>query len=129
MSARPADRRAHLRVPAVVREARLIGGKDVFFGYAANVGRGGLFINSPRARSPGEEWEIRFEVPGLGRELRCRARVVWSRRFSPRSPHPPGFGMEFLDLPPADAAAIEAWICGLPPAETPLSVGHGAVAP
>ncbi|NOY45494.1 MAG: pilus assembly protein PilZ [Deltaproteobacteria bacterium] len=106
----PADRRAHPRVPLVVREARCIAGMEVFFGYATNVSRGGLFINSPRVRQPGEEFEIRFGLPGLDREFACRARVVWARPYRHDSPHPPGYGLRFLDLPEEDARRIDEWV-------------------
>ncbi|GAB4262438.1 PilZ domain-containing protein [Deferrisoma sp.] len=106
----PADRRAHPRSPLPVREARCIAGMEVFFGYATNVSRGGLFINSPRTRRPGEEVEIRFELPGVEGVFSCRARVVWARPYRHGSPHPPGFGLQFLDLPEEDARRIDEWV-------------------
>ncbi len=108
-SQRP-ERRAHPRSPVVVRQARCIAGMEVFFGYATNVSRGGMFISTPRLRSPGEEVAIRFELPGLDRVFACRARVVWTRPFRPGSPYPPGFGLQFLDLPEEDARRIGEWV-------------------
>ncbi|MBI5017260.1 MAG: PilZ domain-containing protein [Deltaproteobacteria bacterium] len=104
------ERRANPRIPVVVREAQCRVGIDVFFGCAVNVGRGGLFISSVRPRHPGEVHEIQFEVPGLDRIFRCRARVVWSRRYAAKSSRSPGFGLQFLDLPQEDRRALEAWV-------------------
>ncbi|MBI5441252.1 MAG: hypothetical protein HY900_08590, partial [Deltaproteobacteria bacterium] len=51
-----AERRMYPRSPIVIREARCLAGMDVFFGYAVNVSRDGLFISTPasRKRLPGE---------------------------------------------------------------------------
>ncbi len=106
----PADRRAHPRSPVVVREARCIAGIDVFFGYATNVSRSGLFINSPRTRKPGEVFELRFSLPGDDHVFACRAEVVWSRHYATGSHDPPGFGLRFLDLPEDEADRIDAWM-------------------
>lgn len=105
-----ADQRAHPRSPIVVREARCIAGMDVFFGYALNISRGGVFIATPKQRAPGAEYEIQFRLPGLDRAFRCKAQVVWVRRFRQESSKPPGFGLKFLDLPAQDAIAIDEWV-------------------
>ena len=104
------DRRAHPRSPIVVREARCICGIDVFFGYALDVSRGGMFISTTKKRKPGEVYEIRFIVAGLERSFECRARVVWTRNYRPDSRLPPGFGIQFLDLPEEDARTIDEWV-------------------
>ena len=98
----------------MVREARCIAGMEVFFGYATNISRGGLFISSPRVRSPGEVFEIRFHLPGVDRTFSCRARVVWVRPYRHGSPLPPGFGLQFQDLPEDDARAIDEWVSRSP---------------
>lgn len=104
------DQRAHPRSPIVVREARCISGIEVFFGYARNISRGGVFIATPKKRKPGEIYEIQFGLPGLERTFRCQARVVWVRGYRHGSPLQPGFGVQFLDLPEDDAEAIDAWV-------------------
>lgn len=108
----PADRRAHPRRPVVVREARCLSGAEVFFGCAGNVSRGGLFISSVRLRPRDCVYELRFELPGLSRTFQCKARVVWSRPYESGSRLPPGFGLQFLDLPEEERALIDAWVCG-----------------
>ncbi|HSH71222.1 MAG TPA: PilZ domain-containing protein [Deferrisomatales bacterium] len=104
------NRRASPRSHMVVREARCIAGMDVFFGCATNVSRSGMFIATPKLRDADQEYEIQFHLPGGGREIRCRARVVWARHYRHGSPQAPGFGLQFIDLAPEDAAAIDAWV-------------------
>lgn len=105
-----ADQRVHPRSPIVVREARCICGIDVFFGYARNISRGGVFIATPKKRKPGEVYEIQFSLPGVERSFRCRARVVWVRGYRHDSHLQPGFGLQFLDIAEEDAEAIDAWV-------------------
>lgn len=104
------DRRTSPRSQMVVREARCIAGMEVFFGCATEVSRSGLFIATPKVRDTDQEYEIQFKLPVGGREIRCRARVVWARRYRHDSPDAPGFGLEFIDLSAEDAAAIDAWV-------------------
>lgn len=107
---REPDRRAHPRSPIVVREARCICGIEVFFGYALDVSRGGLFISTTKRRPIGEIHEIQFSLPDLARTFQCRARVVWNRTYVPDSHRPPGFGLQFVDLPEEDAEQIADWV-------------------
>jgi uncharacterized protein (TIGR02266 family) len=109
------NRRAHPRSPIVVCEARCISGIEVFFGYALDVSRGGMFISTTKQRAPGEVYEIRFRVPGVERAFECRARVVWTRRYRAGSSQPPGFGLQFLDLPEEDARVLDAWVRSVEP--------------
>jgi len=105
-----ADRRIYPRSPLVVREARLISGMEVFFGYAQNVSRAGLFIGTSKRRPEGELYEIQFKLPGLEKDFRCKAKVVWARPYRKDSPYTPGIGLEFVDLPEEDAALIDKWV-------------------
>ena len=104
------ERRTSIRTPIVVREARCIAGMEVFFGCATNLSRRGMFIATPRLRDTDQEYELQFQLPGGGREIRCRARVVWARHYHHDSPHAPGFGLQFIDITDEDAAAIDAWV-------------------
>ncbi|PLX43509.1 MAG: pilus assembly protein PilZ [Deltaproteobacteria bacterium] len=108
---RTANRRAYPRSPVVVREARYICGMEVFFGYAQNISRSGLFISTAKLREAGDIYEIQFSLPGESTRLfSCKARVVWSRGYRHNSTLPAGFGVEFLDLPEKDAIYIDKWV-------------------
>lgn len=105
-----ANRRLHTRRPILVREARCIAGMDVFFGYALNVSRGGLFVSSSKKRTPGEIFTIQFSLPGNPRTFTCQVEVVWTRSYRHGTHQPPGFGVKFLDLPEEEAEYIDEWI-------------------
>lgn len=107
-----ANRRANARGAIIVREARLICGMDVFFGYGINISRGGMFIaaSAPRKRVPADVFEIHFSLPGDDSPFRCRAREVWVRAYRRGAFETPGFGVQFLDLPEQDAERIETWV-------------------
>ena len=107
-----ADRRVYPRSPVVVREARCICGMEVFFGYAQNISRSGLFIGTPKHRAPGSVYEIQFRLPGVEGEFRCKAKVVWTRRFQADPRLSPGFGLTFVDLPTEEADRIGEWVDG-----------------
>jgi uncharacterized protein (TIGR02266 family) len=83
---------------------------EVFFGYAQNISRSGLFIGTTKQRPVGTEYEIQFRLPGLARDFRCMSRVVWVRPFRPSIP--PGFGLEFLGLSEEDKNLIDEWVGG-----------------
>lgn len=104
------DRRTSPRSPIVVREARCIAGMDVFFGVATDISCSGMFIASPKLRETEKEFEIHFRLPSDGRQIRCRARVMWTRHYRQGSTLSPGFGLQFIDLPEEDARAIDAWV-------------------
>jgi hypothetical protein len=36
--------------------------------------------------------------------------VVWQRQFKKKSSFEPGMGLKFIDLPEADAVAIDGWV-------------------
>jgi len=105
-----ADRRVYPRSPVVVREAKTICGMDVFFGYALNVSRSGLFIASSKLRNKGERFTIEFSLQGLDRGFKCEATVIWNRPYRSGNPLPPGYGLRFEDLSEEDASIIDAWV-------------------
>ena len=76
---------------------------------AADVSQGGAFLRSDLLLDIGEEVEITFSLPGDGRELCARARVVWTahKAFIKREP---GMGLEFVNLSPADRDRIIAYV-------------------
>lgn len=106
----PADKRTDLRKPLMVLKAHLDDGRKVFFGYARNISRGGMFIASVNPRTPGEQFDLVADFPPLGLTLSCRCEVVWKRTYSKKSTLEPGMGLRFLDLPEEVATALERWV-------------------
>ncbi|MBE0596034.1 MAG: PilZ domain-containing protein [Desulfuromonadales bacterium] len=104
------DQRARLRAPLLVLKVRLEDGGKVFFGYARNISRSGMFIATTNPREPGSQFQVELTLPPTGQRLQCSCEVVWKREFSLKSAYEPGMGLKFLDLPPAAAIALDDWI-------------------
>ncbi len=103
------DRRTNLRMSLLV--LRVNGHRDnIFFGYAKDVSRSGMFIATVNPRKLGEEFTICFEIPADGSKIVCKCRVVWSREFDPKLEEKPGMGIEFVDIDDETRAKIENWI-------------------
>lgn len=107
---RTAARRRYLPSPLLV--VRQSGPSDckVFFGYARNISRGGLYISTVNPREPGSRFELEVPIPPLGRCVTCLCEVVWKRDFTHTSPYDPGMGMKFIDLDEEIGRAIDAWV-------------------
>lgn len=108
------DKRSSLRVPLIVEKLPCGDGRKTFFGYARNISCGGLFIATVSPREPGEQFDLQVAIPApAGFVLQCRCEVVWKRHFARSGKGEPGMGLRFLDLSPAAAAALEAWLTRL----------------
>ncbi len=105
------NKRARLRAPLLVLKVRLEDNGRVFFGYASNISRSGIFIATTNPREPGSQFKVEIPLPApLGMVVQCTCEVVWKREFSRKSLHDPGMGLKFLDLPEATAESIDAWV-------------------
>jgi uncharacterized protein (TIGR02266 family) len=108
---RQLHRRRVLRNPLIVLRTKVETRRSVFFGYAKNISRGGMFIASVNPPEPGSRFELEFELPGQPwRRIHCSGEVVWNRSYSQRGPYEPGMGLRFTDLPDEPAQAIEDWV-------------------
>jgi len=105
-----ADKRRALRYPIIILKVTGGGQKQHLFGYAKNISRGGLFIQSVNPREPGERFVISFQIPNSEIKVRCKCEVVWIRKYNPKDKLEPGYGLRFLDLPAGVAEAIDDWI-------------------
>lgn len=105
------DRRKNLRKQLLVLKIRGEDDRGVFFGYAKTVSRGGMFISSVNPRKMAEEFDISFRLDDAnGREIKCRAVVVWVRQYDSLIKQEPGMGIKFLDLDDATKDEIDEWI-------------------
>jgi hypothetical protein len=105
------DKRSRLRAPLLVLKVRLDDGGKVFFGYARNISRSGIFIASANPRTPGNRFQLEMALPAptnLTFQVTCE--VVWKREFSLKSRSEPGMGLKFLDLPGQVADRIGEWV-------------------
>lgn len=106
-----AHQRKSLRAPLIVLRVKLDDGRKSFFGYAKNISRSGLFIATVNPRDPGERFDVEMTLPApLGHSVQCACEVVWKRLYRKGSPHEPGMGLRFLELPEEMAEAIDRWV-------------------
>jgi uncharacterized protein (TIGR02266 family) len=67
---------------------------------------GGTFLRADVLFEVGEVLLVEFQLPD-GHQIRSQGRVVRVSRGGPKE-RPPGMGIEFVDLPAEDRAAIES---------------------
>jgi len=68
-----------------------------------NIGRGGLGFTAKECVKAGDLLSMRIPLPGLGREIHIRARVVWTRDYG-------ASGCAFVHLSPFDTQLLSAWL-------------------
>lgn len=106
---RPEKRRS-LRSPILVMRVKGETENNIFFGYAKNISRGGMFISTVNPREVGETFTIEFTFPKEKTPIRCRCSVVWRRGYDPHSYYEPGMGIRFLDIEKDKMQKIEDWV-------------------
>ncbi len=104
------DKRKDLRNHLLVLRVRGESKNKVFFGYAKNISKGGMFISSVNPRKVGEEFIIEFTLPREKKHIQCRCIVEWSRSYKPKSRNEPGMGVRFLDLENDIKKMIDDWV-------------------
>ena len=109
-SQKPPDKRRSLRSPVIVLKIIEGDSKNYLFGYAKNISRSGLFIQSINPRKAGDRFTISFFIPSTDIDIRCRCEVAWLRQFSGKESLEPGYGVRFLDLPEESVRHIEEWV-------------------
>lgn len=100
--------RKELERPLTVLKIWPEDGRRTFFGYAANIGRGGLRIDATSPREPQSRHHL--EIPLPTGTLECRCEVVWKRSYSNGDGYPPAMGLRFLDLPEERAVELDDWV-------------------
>jgi uncharacterized protein (TIGR02266 family) len=83
---------------------------NFFTGFSTNISEGGVFIATVQPVARGTQVELDVTLPG-GRPLRVSGVVRWSREVNTRTPDlMPGVGVQFTDLSPEVASAINAFV-------------------
>jgi len=80
--------------------------------YARNIGNGGLYLETERELTPGQELYVEFMIPGAPEPTRCLTRVAWKNDVNgmPRPDLPPGAGIEFLALSTATRRSLQGFV-------------------
>jgi len=106
-----ANQRTSLRSPLLVLKVKVDAGRKFFFGYAKNISRGGMFIATSNPKETGSRFQVEIPLPSpLNQVVSCTCEVVWQRQFKKNSPHEPGMGLKFIDLPESLSDAIDSWV-------------------
>lgn len=86
--------------PRIPVQLEVILGEDQNTSCTFNVSMGGAFIETDDPPSAGEVLELKLCLPDSRHPVICQARVAWVNSLhSPiRNDHPPGMGLEFLNL-------------------------------
>ena len=97
----------------IVMRVKMGDSRSYFFGYAQNLSCRGVYIQTVSPRDVGSEFDIEFTVPKTNITAKCRAKVVWNRKYAGGTQEP-GMGLVFLDLDPETACRIDAWVASQP---------------
>lgn len=83
-----------------------------FSGDCLNLSSGGLFLKTEIPLETGENFLLRFTLPGQKSEFSCKAKVTWVNKKEDRKKHllPTGGGLQFLGLPVANMKALLEFI-------------------
>jgi uncharacterized protein (TIGR02266 family) len=76
-----------------------------------NLSKGGVFIRTDLPLPPGSQVDFEFTLPRSGRTVKAEGVVIWARKRDLKSKgflpdHPPGMGVQFSKLDPADIEAM-----------------------
>lgn len=110
MNELPYDRRTNLRGTILVTQVKMGDERRYFFGYAKNVSRTGIYIQTVSPKNIGDKFDIEFTIPKTDIFIKCTCEVIWSRRYSKSGNDEPGMGLNFIGLDPSIADRIEEWV-------------------
>ena len=100
------ERRKSDRVPVEmwVQESR--GGRELYFQRAANLSRGGMYLENTIPHPFGTEVELEFTIPGQTRPVRLQGKIVNVASGTGDL----GMGVEFLAIDPETARVLDEYI-------------------
>lgn len=103
------NKRRYLRSPILVTKVKAEHNGKVFFGYAKNVSKVGIFIQTINPKDEGERFKLEFQLPDDDETIICVAEVVWKRSYHPSEEYEPGMGLKFIDLSEEISGKIDEW--------------------
>lgn len=106
------DKRASGSRVFVETDIGLFSDSTFYTGLSHDLSNGGLFVATYQPRPPGTQVSLYFVLPD-GHEVEAAGVVRWTREASDDSP--PGMGIAFSNLEPADLQAITRFCAARPP--------------
>ncbi|MFQ5456168.1 MAG: PilZ domain-containing protein [Nitrospirota bacterium] len=98
-SSKEKRRHKRLELPLLVLKIKGRHLDQVFFGYAQNISRDGLFVSSSNKFRIGERFPIEFLLPDNKTKVRCTCEVIWKKDYNnSKNIQPKGIGIKFVDL-------------------------------
>lgn len=109
----PANTRAHPRYEVSIPVD--CSTRDVFVSSQfCNISRGGMFIRSDTPLPLDAEVAVVLRLPGPGRSIRARGRVVWNYDMVKGTTRiVPGSGIRFVDMAAEDLETLEGFLVDL----------------
>jgi CRP/FNR family cyclic AMP-dependent transcriptional regulator len=84
---------------------------DFIKAYIANLGSGGLFINTEKFLPVGSFLNLEFNLPDSSKVILTQGKVAWTRpKDSSTQKIPPGMGIEFIKMSPEDKQALDNYL-------------------
>ena len=78
--------------------------------FSANVSRQGVFIRTSHPLPVGERVRLRLQLPTGDAPFALDGVVKWTRDGKAHGEHPPGMGVEFVDLPESIRAQLDTLV-------------------
>lgn len=104
------DKRQHNRVPLEV-DVDFSSESNFYNGFMENISQGGLFVATWELRKLGERVKLKFRLPDSTELIECDGEVRWLREQNQDTPEvPPGLGIRFVDMTPAQQSRVEEFI-------------------
>ena len=100
------EKRFNLRNQLLVLKVKGDDSGNVFFGYAKNISKAGMFIATVNPKKVDDVFTIEFTLPKKKKPIQCKCVVKWSLNYNPKSKYEPGMGVRFLDLDKEGRRAI-----------------------
>lgn len=100
------------RVPARIPVRYGIDAENALRHHSFNIGRGGLFLETPIALPRETVVTLELELPDNGAPIACNGRIAWvnaaGQKVNPDLP--PGLGIQFLDLATTEVARLQGYL-------------------
>jgi len=84
--------------------------QSFFKAYTANIGIGGLFINTEHLLKEGEQFLLKLQLPGLSEPLKVKCEVAWTRKQSDTEKRPSGMGVKFCEMTKKDIQILNQYL-------------------